>query len=1302
MSAFPQLHISIGNASSGLDAHRSSCGSQMPRWSDVHLLHSTRLVQAELMQSVNAGEYTGWRLLCLDSAGSSRELRTDYLVMSHANLTASPPTHPRIVVIGDSTAATECAKGLAQQQQRQSARSSSNAPEESPNITLLYQQTHWPLSTSMTRLQHSWFKPLLRPPYYHASIWRRFLSAVSTPLRSMFWALTEERLARVYEISPSLRPKVKLVRDMFHGSQQPTEAGDWLGGAASLGVQLVQGEELSLQADGILLKDGSVLRADVVVRTGLGLYDSNIFSTAVQLALGVKTEGAHLYRGMLPPGVPRLAFIQGQAHPRLSIVKSRRCRSGRCAAVARKCRGEARACSTSDRETESLQAEWLCSLLTEQISLPARATMMSDVWAQQTWRRKTMPRHRYQSSLQYPSMYTADYQQQLISDMGSHYSKPLPPARQPEATPTPVGILRTPRLHHLWKPTPLLDHPLGGPAGLQHGHHRQPLLRRERNPKGRARLYDFSPPFQLRRQRELGGRPPPTLAVSHRRLSPNEAARRLRQQCAHLHLSVRRAEQRLAELDWKVGDNGMSWDPRARPHVELGDSNPHASLAPHPQDHQAGIQHASQLAEAVATLTLTRMHSTGTHGSGSSQAPAPIIHSRAFLQTSGHIGSMHRYADPLSGWDPECNAQPLGYSCEIWGDLEDGAGPSNGGSSRDDSNNRLRSISTPRSGALPRLQKTCGVSFTPARPHSPLASSLARVAEISMSPEVMFHPGFRSSPGSNTGGDSENPNQAEGSERGSVRGGRNSEDHFRGRADPPAGGRLNTVSGARRAATSRVSRLQGIESFGRINAASHVRDSALDNGVQFLPTPRYRRASALASSYMESATASSPSAKPPLGTWSRTVTVGPKHRCHPVRCEEEHRVHPAHTLRAETLLPSEPSGRRTSGRPGLVSHLTRGRNPAARAPGSSTDGVSAPMDAPHAKSAAPSAADLPNQGSTWGWLLGWQQSVASSRDGTHEAQDLEERTSSTEGGASASPSMLGSRAKSWRRVATSSHSGRSQTPISSKTLSHRRQSFPAAPGRVSEAGRKAHTSTHTDASHTLTRKRSVGPKRRRAPVLPRCRPRPNGSKEMGTTALAARTRVASESVCPDRNTPVAIATRRRSQGQEPHGEEDTHTSNHTVQHPRSPGSGGGPAPGPPAPWGHASKASSRARSHHSAEHRPSEHATERAKMRATSHSVVNDLLSGMGLTPDMFTESTEGLHDLEQPGGTGPCTSPKDSASPLSPSDRPNPALPNAQARPAAQDRSDKMTGPPGQQRVGIRKEMAKPGTAGYRGLALL
>ncbi|MEW5320538.1 MAG: hypothetical protein WDW38_011605 [Sanguina aurantia] len=1237
MSAFPQLHISIGNASSGLDAHRSSCGSQMPRWSDVHLLHSTRLVQAELMQSVNAGEYTGWRLLCLDSAGSSRELRTDYLVMSHANLTASPPTHPRIVVIGDSTAATECAKGLAQQQQRQSARSSSNAPEESPNITLLYQQTHWPLSTSMTRLQHSWFKPLLRPPYYHASIWRRFLSAVSTPLRSMFWALTEERLARVYEISPSLRPKVKLVRDMFHGSQQPTEAGDWLGGAASLGVQLVQGEELSLQADGILLKDGSVLRADVVVRTGLGLCDSNIFSTAVQLALGVKTEGAHLYRGMLPPGVPRLAFIQGQAHPRLSIVKSRRCRSGRCAAVARKCRGEARACSTSDRETESLQAEWLCSLLTEQISLPARATMMSDVWAQQTWRRKTMPRHRYQSSLQYPSMYTADYQQQLISDMGSHYSKD-----QLDCSTDIIG---------------------------SHSY----------DENGIPRVAPACTTSLPRSSSDVSGNwaaaLPPTLAVSHRRLSPNEAARRLRQQCAHLHLSVRRAEQRLAELDWKVGDNGMSWDPRARPHVELGDSNPHASLAPHPQDHQAGIQHASQLAEAVATLTLTRMHSTGTHGSGSSQAPAPIIHSRAFLQTSGHIGSMHRYADPLSGWDPECNAQPLGYSCEIWGDLEDGAGPSNGGSSRDDSNNRLRSISTPRSGALPRLQKTCGVSFTPARPHSPLASSLARVAEISMSPEVMFHPGFRSSPGSNTGGDSENPNQAEGSERGST---------------PPAGGRLNTVSGARRAATSRVSRLQGIESFGRINAASHVRDSALDNGVQFLPTPRYRRASALASSYMESATASSPSAKP-LGTWSRTVTVGPKHRCHPVRCEEEHRVHPAHTLRAETLLPSEPSGRRTSGRPGLVSHLTRGRNPAARAPGSSTDGVSAPMDAPHAKSAAPSAADLPNQGSTWGWLLGWQQSVASSRDGTHEAQDLEERTSSTEGGASASPSMLGSRAKSWRRVATSSHSGRwggvqgptdgSQTPISSKTLSHRRQSFPAAPGRVSEAGRKAHTSTHTDASHTLTRKRSVGPKRRRAPVLPRCRPRPNGSKEMGTTALAARTRVASESVCPDRNTPVAIATRRRSQGQEPHGEEDTHTSNHTVQHPRSPGSGGGPAPGPPAPWGHASKASSRARSHHSAEHRPSEHATERAKMRATSHSVVNDLLSewpgpqphpgaascGMGLTPDMFTESTEGLHDLEQPGGTGPCTSPKDSASPLSPSDRPNPALPNAQARPAAQ-----------------------------------
>lgn len=31
--------------------------------------------------------------------------------------------------------------------------------------------------------------------------------------------LKEERLARMYDISHSLRPKVKLVRDMFHGSQ---------------------------------------------------------------------------------------------------------------------------------------------------------------------------------------------------------------------------------------------------------------------------------------------------------------------------------------------------------------------------------------------------------------------------------------------------------------------------------------------------------------------------------------------------------------------------------------------------------------------------------------------------------------------------------------------------------------------------------------------------------------------------------------------------------------------------------------------------------------------------------------------------------------------------------------------------------------------------------------------------------------------------------------------------------------------------------------------------------------------------
>merc|ERR1712187_941775 len=113
--------------------------------------------------------------------------------------------------------------------------------------------------------------------------------------------------------------------------------------------------------NGIVLTDGTEIEADVVIY-GTGFRKSyDIFDKATQQKLAVARDGLYLYRNILPPTVPNLAFVGSEVSTFNNIL------------------------------THGLQALWLQRILTGEMNLPKPNAMHQIVEKEQAWKRSWMP-----------------------------------------------------------------------------------------------------------------------------------------------------------------------------------------------------------------------------------------------------------------------------------------------------------------------------------------------------------------------------------------------------------------------------------------------------------------------------------------------------------------------------------------------------------------------------------------------------------------------------------------------------------------------------------------------------------------------------------------------------------------------------------------------------------------------------------------------------------------------------------------------------------------------------------------------
>lgn len=141
----------------------------------------------------------------------------------------------------------------------------------------------------------------------------------------------------------------------------------------------------------VVLTNGKEIECDMVVY-GTGFKKSyHMFDQIVQRKLDIEKDGLYLYRNILPPRVPNLAFIGCEVSTFNNIL------------------------------THGLQAQWLQRVLSQKIVLPSSGKMTQALEREQAWKRSWMPATNARASIW--QLHMMQYHDSLCKDMGTDHRR---------------------------------------------------------------------------------------------------------------------------------------------------------------------------------------------------------------------------------------------------------------------------------------------------------------------------------------------------------------------------------------------------------------------------------------------------------------------------------------------------------------------------------------------------------------------------------------------------------------------------------------------------------------------------------------------------------------------------------------------------------------------------------------------------------------------------------------------------------------------------------------------------------------
>lgn len=263
---------------------------------------------------------------------------------------------------------------------------------------LIFRKLHWFVPRNLAGiLPFKWgmlnrLTSTIVPLHLHPSRVERHVNGIGKPLVWFYWRLVEAlvyfqcRLGSRFGTRESLFPSEPVEVDSF-GEALMLTPPDFYQSVRRRRITTHRTEIANYTANGVALKNGKQLDVDVMVLGTGWRCDYGFLPQSTRDAIGLADDGLYLYRQILHPKAPNLAFI-GNATTISSLL------------------------------TYFLQARWLTDLIAGHHKLPDSQSMLDEIEGMKTWKRKWMPfSHARGARLM---LHMQHYHDELLSDIGAN------------------------------------------------------------------------------------------------------------------------------------------------------------------------------------------------------------------------------------------------------------------------------------------------------------------------------------------------------------------------------------------------------------------------------------------------------------------------------------------------------------------------------------------------------------------------------------------------------------------------------------------------------------------------------------------------------------------------------------------------------------------------------------------------------------------------------------------------------------------------------------------------------------------
>ena len=356
---------------------------------------------------------SGWTITSVDGEGDEQVDSFDLVVVAIGVYSQSPnvPSFPneekfrgriihnselqshdqlagkKVVVVGFGKSATDAAL---------------LAAEHALEATIVFREAHWPVPANLLGgmpfkyALFNRFTNCMLPTHVRASRIIRLWHRLGRPVIWLFWRIVEWLLALQCGLKRPRRGSSATEADLV--PSQPIEF-DGFGNSTMLpkpefypyihqGRLAAERTEIaSFTEHSVLLKNGRSLDCDLVVLATGWSTDYGFLARKIFDQFNFEEDGLYLYRQMIHPDVPHLAFVGSNATTYINIL------------------------------THNLQARWLVELLNGHHSLPGRSEMWSEIMTTRAWKRKIIPFSKARATTLH--LHMQQYHDELLCDMGS-------------------------------------------------------------------------------------------------------------------------------------------------------------------------------------------------------------------------------------------------------------------------------------------------------------------------------------------------------------------------------------------------------------------------------------------------------------------------------------------------------------------------------------------------------------------------------------------------------------------------------------------------------------------------------------------------------------------------------------------------------------------------------------------------------------------------------------------------------------------------------------------------------------------